>query len=50
MVHTKELAPVLKPVTSEKGLFTDVKFPVPLSTDHVPVPVAFNVADDAHTV
>lgn len=50
IVHKKELAPVLNDVTGELGSLTDVTFPEPLNTDHVPVPIAFKVAVETQTV
>ena len=50
IVHTNEFVPGLKAVTGETGLLVKVTFPDPDMTDQVPVPVAFNVAEEAQTV
>jgi hypothetical protein len=50
IVHTKELVPVLNDVTCEVGLLIEVTLPEPDNTDQVPLPIAFNVAEDAQTV
>ena len=53
-VHTKELMPLLNPVTAEALLVGVVIEAVPLRTDHKPVPAvgdtAAKVATDAQTV
>ena len=53
-VHTKELTPLLNPVTGEPLFAGVVTEAVPLSTDHAPVPAVGDTAAkdalDAQTV
>jgi hypothetical protein len=53
MVHRKILLPGARLVTVVEGFETEVIFPLPLMSDHVPVPVegvlAESVTDDPQT-